>query len=386
MPMTKLQEETLTLWHTHGESYAIVAELLGKNESTVRRAVKAALAWNEASEGQKDALEATGLDISQARHGWRIIVDPVTGSKDSVFWKQTPDAEEPAISLADALIASLKKIPKLTVIPGPPHKSLPNQLCNFIPLADLHVGGGYGDPKYLTIVNEAIERLIAALPKAKKAVLMDMGDLLDANDHHGLTPASGNNCDVIRENYLKNTCDAVNIMSLAAVRLAETHDEVEVHLLRGNHDETAYIGVMVALHYRFKDNPRIHIVLNDDNFRVIPWGKCAVFPHHGDKCKWEDLKSVFSDQFPDQWAAAKYWRYVWTAHVHHDRQREMIGATGECFRTIAAPTNWAQMKGFFSRGGIQAVTLHKKWGEQHRTKTNLTPLLLQDKKVGLLTL
>ena len=56
----------------------------------------------------------------------------------------------------------------------------------------------------------------------------------------------------------------------------------------------------------------------------------------------------------------------------------MIGAMGEHFRTLAAPTNWAQMKGLFSRGGVQAVTLDKTLGEVGRTKANLIPLLLQD--------
>ena len=366
----------LKLWHENGKNYSTVANIVGKDESTIRRQVKTALAWDNASDGQKEALATTGLDISQAKHGWRIIVDPVTGSRDSVFWKKEADSAEDPVNLAEALIASLRKIPPYKRIQSP--SNLPGQLCNFIPLADLHVGGEYGDPKYLDVVYEALDRLIGGLPKAKKAVLMDMGDLLDANDHHGLTPAAGNNVDVIRENHLKNTIDAVNIMSTAIVRLTETHEEVEVHLLRGNHDETSYIGVMVALHYRFKDNPQITIVLTDDNFRVIPWGTCAVFPHHGDKTKWESLKNVFADQFPDDWARAKHWRFIWTAHVHNDRQREMIGAMGEHFRTLSLGTNWAQMKGLFSRGGIQCVTLHKKWGETNRTKANLTPLLLQD--------
>lgn len=374
--MTKMQEDTLKLWHIHGECYATVAEIQGKNESTVRRSVKAALAWLEASEGQKGALEATGLDIQQARHGWRIVVDPVTGSRDSVFWKREADSAEDPIDLAEVLKNSLRKIPPLGSIQSP--KGLPKELCNFIPLADLHVGGEYGDPKYLDVVYEALDRLISGLPKAKKAVLIEMGDLLDANDHKGLTPASGNECDVIRENHLKNTVDGVNIMSTAIVWLAESHEEVEVHLIRGNHDETSYIAVMIALYYRFLDHPNINIVLTDDNFRVIPWGLCAIFPHHGDKTKWESLKSVFSDQFPDAWAEAKHWRYIWTAHVHHDKQRQMIGATGEHFRTLAPPNNWAMMKGLFSRGGIQAVTLHKTLGETGRTMAQLPPLLLQD--------
>jgi len=378
MAMTKIQEETLKLWHIHGESYAAVAGVTGKSESTIRHSVKAALAWESASSGQKEALAATGLDIDQARHGWRIVVDPTTGSRDSVFWKKGTDPEGETLNLVEVLKNSLKSIPPLAQVQTP--KSLPEDLCNFIPLADLHVGGEYGDPNYVQVVHDTIERLVSNLPKAIKAVLIDMGDLLDANDHHGLTPASGNNCDVIREDSLKNTVNAVDIMSRAIVRLAETHEEVEVHLLRGNHDETAYIGVMVALHYRFADNPRVNIVLNDDNFRVIPWGFCGVFPHHGDKAKWEDLKSVWSDQFSTEWTRAKYWRFVWTAHLHNDKQKDMIGAQGEQFRTIAKPTNWAQLKGFFARGGIQCVTLHKKWGEENRTKRMLPPLLLQDRK------
>jgi hypothetical protein len=379
MAMTKIQEETLKLWRSHKECYAEVARITGKGESTVRKSVKGALAWLEASEGHRDALEATGLDIGQAHHGWRIIVDPVTGSKDSVFWKKETDDEEDPVNLVEVLKTSLRTIPPIGSIKSST-KYPSKDLCNFIPLADLHVGGEYGDPGYLDAVYEALDRLMGDLPKATKAVLMDMGDLLDANDHKGLTPASGNDCDVIRENHLKNTVDGVNIMSHAIVRLTETHEEVEVHLLRGNHDETAYIGVMVALHYRFKDNPQVKIILSDDNFRVISWGLCAVFPHHGDKAKWEDLKSVFSDQFPDLWAKAKYWRFIWTAHVHHDKQRQLIGADAEHFRTLAAPNNWAQMKGLFSRGGIQCITLHKKWGETHRNKANLIPLLLQDDK------
>lgn len=376
MAITKNQEETLEMWRSSGESYVTVAEKTGKDPSTIRRTIKLALQWEGASDGQKEALATTGLNVAQAKHGWRIIVDPVTGSRDSVFWKKEADPDEDPVNLAEVLTASLRTIPPLKKIDSP--KDLPSQLCNFIPLADLHVGGEYGDPKYLDVVYEALQRLISGLPKAKKAVLIDMGDLLDANDHHGVTPASGNNVDVIRENHLKNTVDAVNIMSTAIVWLTETHEEVEVHLLRGNHDETSYIGVMLALHYRFIDNTQVNIILCDDNFRVIPWGNCAVFPHHGDKAKWEDLKSIFSDQFPKAWAEAKHWRFVWTAHLHNDKVKDMIGAQGEQFRTLSSPTNWAQMKGFFARGGVQCVTLHKKWGETNRTKANLTPLLLQD--------
>lgn len=380
MPMTPIQAQRLKEWRDHDESFTKAAEAAGVARSTFTDSVKAALAYESADPGLQSAMDATGLGGGVVTGGWRIVQETMpdgTIIRNSVRYAMKPEEIEP-VDVAQTIIDALAQAPRAVPV-LPPTSDLPKDLCNFIPLCDLHVGGEYGDPKYLDEVYAAITRLVHGLPKAEKAVLIDMGDLLDANDHKGLTPASGNECDVIRENHLDNTINAMNIMRYAVGLLLQQHNEVEVHLLRGNHDETAYIGVMVALHAHFKDDPRVNVVVSDDNFRVIPWGKCAVFPHHGDKCKWEDLKDVFSDQFPDAWAKAKYWRFIWTAHVHHDKQKQLVGADAEHFRTLAKPNNWAMMKGLFTRGGIAAVTLHKQDGEIDRTKVNLKPLLLQDK-------
>lgn len=379
MTMTPIQAEALRVWRENDENMSKTAKVLKRGRSTVQELVRRALKWEAAeySPGQLEALKTTGLDIDIGRHGWRIVVDPKTGSRDSVFWV-SKDPSIPPESFTQRLKETLKDIDKLKPIPKP--TQCDKELCNFIPLADLHIGGQYGDPEYLKEIERCTYKLMGSLPKAKKLVLIDLGDLLDANDHKGLTPASGNACDVIRENTLRNSQDAVQIMSRFIVLGLQTHEEVEVHLLRGNHDETAYIAVMMTLEAYFKDNKRVKIIVTDDDFRVIPWGLCAVFPNHGDKAKWEDLKNVFSDQFPDAWAEAKYWRFVWTAHFHHDRQRDIMGVFAEHFRTLSAPNKWAKQKALFSRGGIQGVTLHKEDGEVNRSKVNLRPLLLQDRK------
>jgi Calcineurin-like phosphoesterase len=380
MAMTPLQSEVLILWRKNKENVSKTARQMNRGRTSIRELLAKALQWEAAqdSPGQLAALETTGIDVGIGRHGWRVIVDKETGSRDSVFWV----AANPQIlpeSFIDAMKDALKDLQALKPIPKP--TACNKDLCNFIPLADLHIGGQYGDPDYLKEIERCTYELMGSLPRATKAVIVELGDLLDANDHKGITPASGNNCDVIRENTLKNSQDAVEIMGRFIVLALKTHEEVEVHLLRGNHDETAYIAVMMTLAAYFKDNKRVNIVVTDDDFRVIPWGLCAVFPNHGDKCKWEDLKNVFSDQFPSAWATAKYWRFVWTAHFHHDRQRDIMGVFAEHFRTLSAPNKWARQKALFARGGIQCVTLHKEDGEKHRTKVNLRPLLLQDRKI-----
>lgn len=386
MSATPTQLEALRVYREQGDNATKAAKILGKAPRTVQDLVRKALKWEEVDTGVAASMAATGIGISTIKGGWRIVeeIQPDgTKIRNSVRYS-VKDQPVDSGDLADAIKSALSDLTPRVPIVAP--SNLPQDLCNFIPLCDLHVGGEYGDPEYLNVVHNAITRLVGGLPAAKKAVLIDMGDLLDANDHHGLTPASGNECDVIRENHLKNTVDALNIMRHAIELLAQTHEEVEVHLLRGNHDETAYIGVMVALAIHYKESPSVNVILSDDNFRVIEWGKCGVFPHHGDKAKWESLKDVFADQFSDAWSRAKFWRFIWTAHVHHDKQRELGGAMGEHFRTLAKPNNWAQMKGLFARGSIQAVTLHKEDGETDRKKVNLPPLLLQDDKSRQITL
>ena len=386
MSATLIQLEALRVYREQGDNATKAANILGKAPRTVQDLVRKALKWEDVDAGVSASMAATGIGINTIKGGWRIVEEILPdGSKirNSVRYS-VKDQPVDSGDMADAIKLALADVTPRGSIVSP--TNLPADLCNFIPLCDLHVGGEYGDPDYLKVVFDAITELCGDLPVAKKAVLLDMGDLLDANDHHGLTPASGNECDVVRENHLKNTVDAMNIMRHAIELLLTTHEEVEVHLLRGNHDETAYIGVMVALATFYKDVPQVNIILSDDNFRVIEWGKCAVFPHHGDKAKWESLKDVFADQFSEAWARAKFWRFIWTAHVHHDKQRELGGAMGEHFRTLAKPNNWAQMKGLFARGSIQAVTLHKEKGETKRRKVNLPPLLLQDDKSRVITL
>jgi hypothetical protein len=49
-------------------------------------------------------------------------------------------------------------------------------------------------------------------------------------------------------------------MKRVIYRLAETHKEVEVHMMRGNHDETAYMGVLLALVEHFRSSKHVNII------------------------------------------------------------------------------------------------------------------------------
>lgn len=308
------------------------------------------------------------VDLAGLHSGWLMNKDK-KGSGSSLYFFLGQDGEK--ISFVDAMLDALQDVPRARLIPQPDREG--DDSATWLMLADLHIGGDYGDVELEEDFNGCIDNIVPRLPKAEKAFLIELGDILDANDHKGVTPASGNPCDVKRDNHLTNTQTAVRVLKRAAYRLAETHHEVEIHLVPGNHDPSAYVAVVLALHAHFETVPHVNVIVTEEDFRVISWGECAVFPHHGDTANWNSLKDVWADQFPDEWAAAKMYRLIATAHYHHDRKKDLVGATGEHFRTLHKANKWARNKALFSRGSLTAITVHKTDGETDRTSKSIKP-------------
>lgn len=357
-----------------GKSRADIAKETGLSLHQVMRRLAGAKKRERLDPELARRLEDKGItDFAGLHSGWLLEKD-AAGSGQSLYFYLGQDEEK--ISFADAMMDVLGDIPRLDPVRRAPVSTdevlgAGDGYANWIALADLHIGGDYGNPKLEEDFNQAIDDLVRRMPPAEHAVLFELGDLLEANDHKGVTPKSGNILDVRREDHLKNTMVAVKLVRRALYRLLETHNTVEAQFVKGNHDTTAFIAVMLALQAHFENNPRINIAVSDDEFRVISWGACAAFPHHGDTIKWEQLKDVFAERFPDEWAQAKAHRIVMTAHFHHDRKRDLIGCVGEHFRTLHGPNNWAKSRGLLSRGSLTAMTVHRDRGEEFRTVSNI---------------
>lgn len=367
------QAESLRLQRS-GLTLAEIAEKMGLSYHQVHRRLKGAKKRERLDPKLVQKLEEKGVeDFGSLHSGWLLEKDK-NGSGSSLYFYLGQE-EEDKISFVDAMKDVVSEIPKLPPIPAPMHDPRGTDFANWVFLADLHFGAEYGDSRGEETFNESIDDLVRRLPPAEKAVICELGDLLDANDHKGLTPASGNACDVRRDNHLQNTKLAVRLLKRAIYRLLETHQEVEVHMIRGNHDETAYIAVLLALEEHFSANTRVTIVVPvdeyEEEFRVVSWGACAFFPHHGDKAKPKELKDVFADQFCDEWAAAKTWRLIATGHMHHLKSEDMVGCEWRQFRTIHEPNRWARMKGMFNYGSLTALTVHKETGLHYETHSNI---------------
>lgn len=361
-----------------GKKREEIAEQLSLSLPAVKRRLSSARKRERLDPEIAARLDAIGVtDLAGLHSGWlKKNRKDANGGKsgESLYFYLGQDQEK--VDFVEALMERLHEIPRLLPIaPAAPKEAEALNLANWIALADLHVGGHYGDEQLEREFKAAVDHMIPRLPQATHAVLFELGDLLDANDHLGVTPAHKNPMEVKRENHLANSLTAVGLIRYLAYRLLETHDTVELHLIKGNHDPSAYVAVMLALAEHFADETRMKVVVTDDEYRVIAWGACAAFPHHGDTLSWDQLKDVFADQFPDEWAQAKAHRHIMTAHFHTDRKRDLVGAVAEHFQTVHRPNKWAKGKGLFARGSLTAITVHKERGEEHRTKSNIRNIL-----------
>lgn len=364
------QEQQIAEMVAAGMSQRRISELMGISRNAVQRRIISGKKRASLDPELLRRLEEKGLtDLGSLHSGWLLDKDE-NGSGSSLYFMIGKDEEK--ISFADAVVDSLTDIPRLLPIDLLPSRAVADEdVANWIALADLHLGGHYGDPKNEEDFVYAMGDVIQRLPKAKHAVLVELGDLFEANDHKGVTPTSGNILDVKRHEFLETTKLAIRLMRWTVYRLLETHQTVEVHFIKGNHDPTAYMSVALALQAHFELNTRVQFVITEDEFRVISWGECAAFPHHGHSLTWAALKDVWADQFADAWAAAKMHRLIMTAHKHTGKKEELVGCIAEQFQTLHRPNIWAKSKGFFSRGSLTAMTVHKNRGEIGRITSNL---------------
>lgn len=131
--MTPEQQAAVEAYKQHG-SQRLAADALGISRSALRDRLANAEKWQEAPEGQKAAIEASGLDIGTAKHGWRVIQHE-DGSRDSVFWKaEAADRKQ----FLDDLKEAFSDIKPVAAI-DPPSNGLAD-LMTVYPLMDAHIG------------------------------------------------------------------------------------------------------------------------------------------------------------------------------------------------------------------------------------------------------
>lgn len=360
--MTPAQREAWNAYRDCG-SYAKAADLLGKDESTIRRQVEKAKAWEEQPEGIKAAAEHAGLGAGTITGGWRIIQHE-DGSRDSVRYTVDRDTVADIAGQVREAFDGMKAVKAIK----PPKHTL-GELLTVYPVMDLHYGmqawgretgsADYSLKEADADAEYAFEKVLALTPASREAVLILGGDTFHADDNRAETPQSKHKLDVDTRHW-KVLDQGVQLVSYMIERLLACHGKLTVRVLRGNHDEHSHLILTFALAERYRKNKRVTIEKNPRDLFMKQWGRAAIFAHHGDKAKPQQLSLYLSDVCPF-WSDTRH-RYALTGHVHHDAAKDVGPLRWESLRAFCPPDAYAASMGYGARRALQSLTFDKQDG------------------------
>lgn len=357
--------EAITLWASHGRSVEKAAQASGLNHYTYKsRVYEAKKRGLHLSPGVQAILQRAKIAPLEARGGW-IHNYADDGKKiGATYWK-SPEDEQYAPRIAQIVRETLEGIkPADPVIP--PEK-VSADLCNLIPLFDVHWGMHSwgeetgGDDYDLKLAEadlvQAFERVLGLMPYAEEGVLLIGGDFFHADDNSAQTPASKHSLDVDGRIH-KVIKTAIRVLAYVVQRMQSKHRKTIIRVLRGNHDEHSYLPLAIGLDERFRNDSSVFVDDSPRDLFMHQWGRTAIFGHHGDKTKPVDFVLKLADACPF-WTEAPY-RYAYTGHKHKFAAERIGGVYWEQLDAFCPPDSYGSR--WVSRRGLKGETFHRQSG------------------------
>jgi hypothetical protein len=274
----------------------------------------------------------------------------------------------------DEMMADYKGVAKPTKMP----KSSTDDIVVAIPMGDPHIGmyawsEESGEDFDINIAREdllsAANQLVRATPPASTCLIINLGDFFHADNMSNTTSRSGHSLDVDTRwaKVLKLGC----MLMVDVVKLAlKKHPKVEVINAIGNHDDHSSVMLAAFMDAYFSDEPRVTIQPTTSKFHYFAFGKNLIGVTHGDTVKHADLGSLMATDKAEEWGASEH-RYWYCGHIHNSRKMELRGCTVESFRTLAAKDAWHAGKGYRAGRDMNAIVLHKDFGEIARYRCDI---------------
>lgn len=221
------------------------------------------------------------------------------------------------------------------------------------------------------VLIKAVDKLVSAAGESEVGALINLGDFLHANSSDNKT-AKGTPVDV--DGRLGRVIRVVgNLFRVLITRMLETHKEVWLINVRGNHDPDASLWLNEMMRLYFASEPRVKVFDNFSKWTHFEWGETLVVMHHGDRIKTQGLYEAVTRDYAEQWGRTKY-RYLYHGHIHHRTVTEMGGLHLESFGVLCPPDAYHSASGYGSARSMSCVILDKNYGEHSRFKVGIEAL------------
>lgn len=352
--------EVLRIWDSLEKPRVFeVANALGLNWQTAKRWIKFGLDARNRDPAVNAGMESVGTTLTPSGM-WIKTGKDADGVARSIYIKPQQEAQEDVLARIRDAFEGMD-----AAEPIAPPEAIHADLCTVYPLMDLHLGmhawgKETGGPDYdLNLacqdMRHAFGKVLALSPASKEAVLVLGGDTLHADDDRAETPAHKHKLDVDGRQF-KVIDTAIAILSETIERLASKHEQLTIRTLRGNHDLHSHMVLTFALSERYRNEPRIMIDKDPRDLFMKQWGRSAIFAHHGDRGKPEQMALYISDICPF-WSETRH-RHYFVGHVHHDHAKDIGPLRYESLRAFCPPDAFAAGMGYGARRALQSVTFH----------------------------
>ena len=278
-------------------------------------------------------------------------------------------------ALLEGLTDDLKGLKK----PQKPPKEVDKDYCAMYLIGDHHFGmladsetkldDDDWDIKIASqVLVNATDRLAKRVGNAHTGVLVNVGDFFHADSGKAETTA-GTRVDVdgrISRTFKK----AGRLFQILIDKMLETHQEVVVINVRGNHDSDMACHLSSCLELLYDKEPRVDVLKNYSKFLHWEWENNLFVYHHGDRIKHEQILQAVITNLDDEWSNCKN-RYCHLGHIHHHMSREVGSMQFSHWGSLTATDQWHSDSGYGAERSMTAIVYHKQYGEDSRVKINV---------------
>lgn len=377
---TDRQWEILETWEREG-SQTKAAKKLKINQSTLKEAwdyVKRKAA-KQGYAPEYDFKDKVPDGFKLARHSQYYDGD---GNPKNRWIIATPDRERQLEMMREAIAGLSDDLPRYEPVPAPRYSN--DELCVAYPVGDHHFGmlawdketGADWDLKIAEIaLKKSIDYLTSAAPPARKGLLVFLGDYMH---YDGFIPQTQRSKNVLDSDsrFPKMIRGGVRTIRYTIAAVLAKHEEVEVIIEIGNHDDASAIWLMELLSIVFENEPRIKINTSPMRMHYSRFGKNLIGVTHSDQVKMQDMPLIMAMDCKEDWGQTIH-RFVWTGHFHSKKQLQLPvsavdvgGISCECFRILAPADAWASGMGYRSIRNMHSIVLHAEHGEMSRNTVN----------------
>lgn len=370
MAIQKISDEQFIAEREAGKTLRQIAQEYGMNLRTVEQRSS-----NLARKGHGHGNKAVAKYVPD---GFMVkatstMID-AEGNEKIRWIKTDQDKGKLAAMMNAAIEAFCDELPRAAAQPilGEPHYD--ENLLALYPVFDLHIGAMAHKHEcgenYSTDISEKVlknffDYSVGVSPKAKKAVLLIGGDFLHSDGLDAVTPASGHVLDQ-DSRYAKLVHVAIRSVRRAVALMLDKHEEVEIQIIEGNHDQAGMIWLRAAMAAYFEDEVRVTVDTSPMILHRTKWGKTLLGYTHGHTMKKADTRlAAMATDFREEFGTSKY-IYTHSGHWHHQTITEGTLGIDEVHGQLGAKDAYAARGGWRSYRQAAVIVYSKEFGEVGR--------------------